>query len=175
MFFCEAEHFDGEQHCGGAGLYQCAGCLVMEKEIEPMRWSLDTNVYTEHTHGPKTWPWWRLVHVHIVRCTHDPAHLFWMPPIAYNIWLYTRWGARCLTYRHRRGVYAKERDAEEEELLHNGGFAARAGGAGGTTCTSGPRRSGEPVSAAHPPGSWFTWGASKAGRTTLPGGTGWPF
>ncbi len=57
------------------------------------------------SHGPQSWPWWRLFTVTVARCTHDPAHLFWITPIAFNIWLYTRWGAVCFTFTKRRGIY----------------------------------------------------------------------
>lgn len=65
---------------------------------------LDRHIY-EPTHGPQTWPWWKLLSIRIVRCTHDPAHFFWITPISYNCWFYTRWGAACLNIRERRGIY----------------------------------------------------------------------
>lgn len=47
--------------------------------------------YTQHTHGPKTWPWWRLVSVVAVKvsvnCSPSPLRL------NHNMWFYTRWGA----------------------------------------------------------------------------------
>lgn len=60
------------------------------------------------THGPQRWPWWRLLVIHIVRCSHDPYWYFWMTPISYNIWLYTRWGALCYHHTKRRPVYRRE-------------------------------------------------------------------
>lgn len=38
-------------------------------------------------HGPQTWPWWRLCSW-AVACT-DP----YPPSSAWNVWLYSRWGA----------------------------------------------------------------------------------
>ncbi len=62
---------------------------------------LDGHRFTKHTHGPKTWPWWRLVVVHIVawdgglnneaRKLDDRFNTL----KGYNIWIYTRWGAWC--------------------------------------------------------------------------------
>lgn len=60
------------------------------------------------THGPQHWPWWRLFSISIVRCTHDPYWYFWITPISYNIWLYTRWGALCFEFTERNGVYRRE-------------------------------------------------------------------
>lgn len=57
------------------------------------------------THGPQHWLWWKLLTINVVRASHDPFFYFWITPIAYNIWLYTRWGAICVTYYVRRGVY----------------------------------------------------------------------
>lgn len=70
---------------------------------------LDPHVY-KPSHGPQKWPWWKLLTVHVVRCSHDPAQLFWIPPISYNAWVYTRWGARCITYHFRRGIYRPRED-----------------------------------------------------------------
>src|SRR5262245_9867852 len=41
------------------------------------------------THGPKSWPWWRLCSISIVK----PLHVKRWYRI---IWLYTRWGAHSL-------------------------------------------------------------------------------
>lgn len=60
------------------------------------------------SHGPKVWPWWKLLTIHVCRCTHDPACYFWMPPISYNVWLYTRWGALSFNVTERRGVYRSD-------------------------------------------------------------------
>lgn len=57
------------------------------------------------THGPQNWPWWKVASVSIVRCSHNPQRFFWITPIAYNIWIYSRWGAVVCTWRVRRGVY----------------------------------------------------------------------
>lgn len=57
------------------------------------------------THGPQVWPWWKLLVVSVVRGSHDPYWYFWITPIAYNVWFYTRWGAWCWSYRVRNGVY----------------------------------------------------------------------
>lgn len=56
------------------------------------------------THGPQVWPWYKLFSVRIVRCSHDPYWLYWITPIAYNVWFYTRWGAIVWAWYHRRGV-----------------------------------------------------------------------
>jgi hypothetical protein len=64
---------------------------------------LNRHIY-HPTHGPRVWPWWKLLTVHVARCTHDPYWLFWITPISFNIWVYTRWGAVCLNYTLRDGV-----------------------------------------------------------------------
>jgi hypothetical protein len=67
------------------------------------------NRHIYHTfHGPQVWPWWKILSVNVVRCTHDPVWAFWITPISYNIWIYSRWGALCLNLRERRGVYRTE-------------------------------------------------------------------
>ncbi len=60
------------------------------------------------SHGPQVWPWWKLLTLSVVRCSHDPFWFFWITPISFNVWLYTRWGALCWTWRLRRGVYDSE-------------------------------------------------------------------
>lgn len=52
---------------------------------------LESHRYTTHTHGPKVWPCWRLVVVHLARWngTGESTHK------GYNVWIYTRWGAWC--------------------------------------------------------------------------------
>lgn len=65
--------------------------------------TLDRRVY-HPSHGPRTWPWWRQLSVTIGRCTHDPPEYFWMTPVSYNVWFYTRWGAICLNWCLRRSV-----------------------------------------------------------------------
>jgi len=45
-------------------------------------------------HGPQTWPWWRLVTVHVVRASSQQ--------LAWNIWIYTRWGAWCWGWYPRK-------------------------------------------------------------------------
>ena len=73
-----------------------------------MRWP--PHVY-HPTHGPQVWPWWKLVTIHIAGpCSHDPADYFWITPISYNIWVYTRWGALCFEWRVRHGVYRHDED-----------------------------------------------------------------
>lgn len=58
---------------------------------------IDWYRFTKHTHGPKVWPWWRLVVVHPVRWSLlspiDRANA--RSHKGYNIWVYTRWGAWC--------------------------------------------------------------------------------
>jgi hypothetical protein len=51
-------------------------------------------------HGPKTWPWWRLVSFSFVRCgrTSDTSY-----PRTYRLWVYFRWG-RMPSY----GTWAKD-------------------------------------------------------------------
>jgi hypothetical protein len=45
-------------------------------------------------HGPKTWPWWRLLVVDAVRA--NPDNPFSTHPVHHwNLWFYTRWGAHC--------------------------------------------------------------------------------
>lgn len=41
-------------------------------------------------HGPQTWPWWRLFSVSVVRAGVHP------PSSGWNIWVYSRLGAKCL-------------------------------------------------------------------------------
>ena len=51
------------------------------------------------SHGPRTWPWWRLV-------TFAPvlAKPMTPPNTGHHFWIYTRWGARMLgIYFDRRG------------------------------------------------------------------------
>ena len=75
-----------------------------------MRFRLDRHVYRRAdglSHGPAVWPWWKLVTIKIARCSHDPAHFFWMTPISWNLWIYTRWGARCCNIVERAGVYRR--------------------------------------------------------------------
>ena len=36
-------------------------------------------------HGPKTWPWWRLVWFRFLRLDIYP------PSTGYRLWIYTRW------------------------------------------------------------------------------------
>lgn len=75
--------------------------------------TLDKSIYRRSQgliHGPSVWPWWKLLTVTINRCSHDPANLFWMTPISYNVWFYTRWGARCLNVRERKGIYRRDED-----------------------------------------------------------------
>lgn len=43
------------------------------------------------SHGPQTWPWWRLISISVVTTSHDPDCLFWNIPNGRNIWIYTRW------------------------------------------------------------------------------------
>lgn len=40
------------------------------------------------THGPQSWPWWRLLVFKPVRSRVQPPSLGW------NLWFYTRWGAK---------------------------------------------------------------------------------
>jgi len=46
--------------------------------------------------GPQARPWWKLLTVKIHRCTRDPYWYFWITPISYNAWIYSRWGALCI-------------------------------------------------------------------------------
>lgn len=70
-----------------------------------MKWP---HVY-QPSHGPQTWPWWRLITVSVVRCDGgDPIRYFWINGIYYNVWIYTRWGAVCWTIAERNSVYRHE-------------------------------------------------------------------
>ncbi|MCE0846014.1 hypothetical protein LVQ79_10700 [Buttiauxella sp. A2-C1_F] len=51
------------------------------------------------SHGPQTWPWWRLFSVSVVRLGISP------PSIGRRVWFYTRWGAGFV------GVYFDRRKA----------------------------------------------------------------
>lgn len=42
------------------------------------------------THGPQSWPWWRLVSSSIVKLGNVNT-----PSTGWRLWLYTRWGAWC--------------------------------------------------------------------------------
>jgi len=64
---------------------------------DPTRW----HILTQYTwtrpgarlfpiHGPKVWPWWMFVTVRVVR-----ASVAKESQAAWNIWIYTRWGAWC--------------------------------------------------------------------------------
>jgi hypothetical protein len=68
---------------------------------------LDRHIYRP-SHGPQAWPWWRLVTVKVCCCSHDPYRFFWITPISWNIWIYTRWGALCANVRERDGIYRRE-------------------------------------------------------------------
>lgn len=51
---------------------------------------IDNHTY-HPSHGPKTWPWWRLITINVVLaigCSRTEYR-------AWNIWTYTRWGAWC--------------------------------------------------------------------------------
>lgn len=39
------------------------------------------------SHGPQTWPWWRLVSVRVYKLGLDPA----VPVSGFRVWFYTRW------------------------------------------------------------------------------------
>ncbi|BCA04180.1 hypothetical protein [Bradyrhizobium diazoefficiens] len=72
---------------------------------------LDRHVYHRSrglNHGPVSWPWWRLISVSVCRCSHDAYSYFWITPISWNVWIYTCWGARCVTLTERDGVYRTE-------------------------------------------------------------------
>lgn len=45
--------------------------------------------YTRHVHGPKVWPWWKLIVVKIYKCSGVTQ-----PSTAYNVWIYTKHQAR---------------------------------------------------------------------------------
>lgn len=60
------------------------------------------------SHGPQSWPWWKLLTVKVCRCSHDPYWFFWITPISYNVWIYSRWGALCWNVNERRGIYRNE-------------------------------------------------------------------
>lgn len=46
------------------------------------------------THGPQTWPWWRLVTVSVVQAEGiQPDRTYGPTPRYYILWVYTRWGA----------------------------------------------------------------------------------
>lgn len=83
-----------------------------------MKFRLDKHVYRRSdglSHGPERFPWWHLVTVKLCLCSHDPDCLFWDVPRSYNIWFYTRWGARCLNVTVREGTY-KARDLWDAEM-----------------------------------------------------------
>ena len=73
-----------------------------------MKLELRRHIYHDTSHGPLMWPWWKLLTISIVRCTHDPYRFLWITPITYNIWIYTRWGAMCHTWCWRNIVYCRE-------------------------------------------------------------------
>lgn len=54
------------------------------------RWDAKTQIAWNPTHGPQSWPWWRLITVRVVwmdgSCA-DPGKR----KIGVRIWLYTRW------------------------------------------------------------------------------------
>lgn len=46
-----------------------------------------TGLFPQCTHGPQSWPWWRLLSISIVRIEMYP------PTFGYRPWFYTRWGS----------------------------------------------------------------------------------
>ena len=48
-------------------------------------------------HGPQTWPWWRLVHLFVVRL---PAPR--LRRAGWRLWVYTRWGAVFFDFYNRK-------------------------------------------------------------------------
>lgn len=50
----------------------------------------DTHRFTECSHGPKVWAWWKLFEFHPIRVSRATDK-----PPAWNWWLYTRYGAWC--------------------------------------------------------------------------------
>lgn len=56
------------------------------------------------THGPQVWPWWRWVSVRVVRWEYYRTFTFQdyvgTKP-AWNIWVYTRYGAWCFGWYQR--------------------------------------------------------------------------
>lgn len=55
--------------------------------------------YKETAHGPKVWPWWRMFSARLYKAAvHRPS-------TGYNLWIYTRWGAKCVEiYFDRRNL-----------------------------------------------------------------------
>jgi hypothetical protein len=52
---------------------------------------LDGHRFTHTHHGPKVWPWWKLVVFHLARWNGAGVNIY----KGYNVWVYTRWGAWC--------------------------------------------------------------------------------
>src|SRR5713101_2099361 len=69
---------------------------------------VDQHIY-HPSHGTQAWPCGKLLTVKIARCTHDPNWYFWITPISYNVWIYSRWAALCMKHPcERKGIYRTE-------------------------------------------------------------------
>lgn len=72
--------------------------LALNFRLDLGQFLMGRNMY----HGPKTWPWWRLVAVRFYRAQVN------LPSTGWRIWLYTRWGACYLdVICDRRGIVKK--------------------------------------------------------------------
>lgn len=52
---------------------------------------LDSHRFVSTEHGPKDWPWWKLVVVRLCRWRGVGNECY----KGYNVWIYTRFGAWC--------------------------------------------------------------------------------
>ncbi len=64
------------------------------------------------THGPQSWPWWRLLVVNVVRC-RDALQT---PLPSWNVWAYTRWGAWCWYVAIRPAPWRRPTPAEIDRI-----------------------------------------------------------